>query len=101
MIVATLDKPRKRSYLIDTDEPFKLLIPGYPEGSNLTILNTAYVGRKKMVKSLRTLYLFYIRTVIQEQRKLILSTSLCLPSTNLSQNTKYLTIIYHSLKKRK
>ena len=47
MIVATLDKPRKRSYLIDTDEPFKLLIPGYPEGSNLTILNTAYVGRKK------------------------------------------------------
>lgn len=48
MIVATLEKSRKRSYLIDTDEPFKLLIPGYPEGSNLTILNTAYVGRKKL-----------------------------------------------------
>ena len=38
---------RKRSYLLDTNEPYKLLIPGYPEGSNLTILNTAYIGRKK------------------------------------------------------
>lgn len=38
---------RKSSYLLDTDEPFKLLMPGYPEGSNLTILNTAYFGRTK------------------------------------------------------
>lgn len=38
---------RKSSYLIDSDEPYKLLIPGYPEGSNLTILNTSYVGRTK------------------------------------------------------
>lgn len=39
---------KKRSYILDMDEPFKLLMPGYPEGSNLTILNTAYIGRKKM-----------------------------------------------------
>lgn len=38
---------RKSSYLIDSDEPYKLLIPGYPEGSNLTILETAYFGRSK------------------------------------------------------
>lgn len=40
-------KRRKGSYLMDMDEPYKLLMPGYPEGSNLTILNTAYIGRRK------------------------------------------------------
>lgn len=41
------EQKRRRSYLIDMDEPFKLLMPGYPESSNLTILNTAYIGRRK------------------------------------------------------
>jgi len=35
----------KRSYVISQD-PVELIIPGYPKGSNLTILNTAYCGRK-------------------------------------------------------
>lgn len=41
-------KKRERSYIYDMDEPFELLIPGYPKGSNLTIINTAYVGRMKL-----------------------------------------------------
>ena len=36
-----------RNYILDDKEPYKLLIPGYPEGSNITILNTAYTGRHK------------------------------------------------------
>ena len=80
MIVATLDKPRKRSYLIDTDEPFKLLIPGYPEGSNLTILNTAYVGRKKTEDGKVTKDFIFILYKDCEYRstRIILSKSFCL-----------------------
>ena len=31
-----------------SNEQFKLLIPGYPEGSNITLINTSYVPRVRM-----------------------------------------------------
>lgn len=37
---------KKRSYIVN-NEPFELLIPGYPKGSDITILNTAYRSRRK------------------------------------------------------
>ena len=37
---------KKYKYVI-SEEVHKLLIPGYPEGSDITILNTAYIGRAK------------------------------------------------------
>lgn len=37
---------KKKSYIV-SNTPVELLIPGYPKGSNLTILNTAYVPRHK------------------------------------------------------
>lgn len=38
---------RKKSFILN-NEQYKLLIPGYPEGSDITILNTAYIPRKKV-----------------------------------------------------
>lgn len=37
---------KKKSYIVN-NEVMELIIPGYPKGSNLTIINTAYVGRRK------------------------------------------------------
>jgi hypothetical protein len=39
-------KDQKYKY-VKSFEEYKLIIPGYPEGSDLTILNTAYIGRTK------------------------------------------------------
>ena len=38
---------KSKSFIIN-NEQYKLLIPGYPEGSDITILNTAYIPRKKI-----------------------------------------------------
>ena len=38
---------KSKSFIIN-NEQYKLLIPGYPEGSDITILNTAYFPRKKI-----------------------------------------------------
>lgn len=37
---------KKRSFIL-SNEPVELIIPGYPKGSNLTIINTSYNGRRK------------------------------------------------------
>ena len=40
------EKIKKKSYIIN-NEQFELLAPGYPKGSDLTIINTSYVPRFK------------------------------------------------------
>ena len=38
---------KPKSFILN-NEQYKLLIPGYPEGSDITVLNTSYVPRKKV-----------------------------------------------------
>ena len=38
---------KQKSFILN-NEQYKLLIPGYPEGSDITIINTAYIPRKKV-----------------------------------------------------
>ena len=38
---------KKKSYIIDEGIRASALIPGYPAGSDLTIINTAYIPRLK------------------------------------------------------
>lgn len=42
-----MENEKRKFKYIKSNEQFKLLIPGYPEGSDLTIVNTAYIGRTK------------------------------------------------------
>ena len=37
---------KQKSFILN-NEQYKLLIPGYPEGSDITIINTAYIPRRK------------------------------------------------------
>lgn len=42
-----MENEKRKFKYVKSNEQFKLLIPGYPEGSDLTIINTAYIGRTK------------------------------------------------------
>lgn len=42
-----MDDNKKKYRYVKSEEQLKLLIPGYPEGSDITIINTAYIGRAK------------------------------------------------------
>ena len=41
------EERKRRSYIIDNKQ-YELLIPGYPKGSNITVINTAYTPRTKL-----------------------------------------------------
>lgn len=40
------EKSKKKSFIVN-NEQFELLIPGYPKGSDITVINTSYIPRKK------------------------------------------------------
>ena len=42
----TSDQLSKWKY-VKENEPFELIIPGYPKGSDITVLNTSYIGKYK------------------------------------------------------
>ena len=71
-----------------SNEQFKLLIPGYPEGSNITLINTSYVPRvrMKMMKEnliIQTIIsLSYLEIIIQEKNIHIQYSNHCIRFIN-------------------
>ena len=96
------EKSKKKSFIVN-NEQFELLIPGYPKGSDITVINTSYIPRKKNDDGTyqKDYIVILFRDNITGGKKFMLFKNLCILSIESKMKVKFLIIQCSSLRKKR